>query len=873
MLEISHKQAQYLIRQSLDARSGDGRRLPEEQWSALQAHLEGCEACRIYREQSEALEKNLRRILLDRWHAVNLPGEGMEAVLARIHRSRQERVQQAARVGMRALALLLIGLAVFLLPRLGRDADQNSLPAAQIQPTVTVTPEPTLSPGDRFEGAVIYEARHPDDPGGQTDIFLLRTGPEEVEISNMSQNPANDTYPIWSPDGEWIAFLSDRSKKEGQPGKTELWVMTIAGTRLTQLTNTPGITWEGPLAWSPDGARIALVGRRVEQGDVPWVSLISLMGKDEREPVAVPGTRGVTGPLQFAQDSIVWGISLFYRSPDQSVIRRLSLNAGTMETITDAVPGYTVGRAFEIRSFVEYMELIYTLVEQDGVSVWRLEKSTESPPRTYILDRLPHGAASGLIFMPQSPRVAFSGGPEKDGCRDISIWSMEPEPFSQMRLDACLEGELDKQQLSSKLSRFGHWAVARGRDPETGGYTLFAITIPHPELSGESPTFYPLAEVPGMSGPPRVRPVGQDRLEIDPQAAGDPVESLPTVEQPQFLHGNVLMTVQSVDSSSIVVMSPDGSNMQSILPAEAGDPASESALYQCPTISPDGKQIAYLSDKSAEMPGLTELYVMDVEGGQIYRRNLPRTVYAAYDCPVWSPDGQALAVVVRAFGIGYLAVFSNGESEPDYLTIDMSSVKTLPSWSADGRRIYLANPRHTLQPAEIAAYEWLGPDGGLTTVDWKIELDGWEDVQAMSPSTDSMAVMVVRYQPVQAELRVYSLEDQRLVYRKQIGEYDPRGPYGHGRIAWMQGDQVVFAQYGAPLDRYKAQIWRYDPSDDTVQRLAATEDVLYDWAIRGGWMVFSTESGVWGNTITGRLDDPTAPVRLADFTVTSLDWR
>ena len=442
-----------------------------------------------------------------------------------------------------------------------------------------------------------------------------------------------------------------------------------------------------------------------------------------------------------------------------------------------------------------------------------------------------------------------------------------------MHLGACLIGELDEQQWSTNLTSFGTWAVARGRDPETGGNVLSAIPIPHPDVRGVSPEFYTLAEIPGISGSPRVRPAGQVRISIVPWAARPPLENLPTVERLPSLQGEVLMAVQSGASSSIVAMAPDGTSMRTILPAEAGDPAWEGAQYHCPAASPDGMQIAYLSDKSAEPLDLPELYILDVETEQIFRRDMPHLIHAAHDCPVWSPDGQALAVVVRAFGTGYLAVFSNGESEPDYLTIDMSSVKTLPSWSADGRRIYLANPRHTLQPAEIAAYEWLGPDGGLTTVDWKIELDGWEDVQAMSPSTDSMAVIVVRYQPVQAELRVYSLEDQRLVYRKQIGEYDPRGPYGHGRIAWMQGDQVVFAQYGAPLDRYKAQIWRYDPSDDTVQRLAATEDVLYDWAIRGGWMVFSTESGVWGDTITGRLDDPTAPVRLADFTVTSLDWR
>ena len=79
----------------------------------------------------------------------------------------------------------------------------------------------------------------------------------------FTRGPRRDTAPRWSPDGRWLAFVSEREKK----GKGQLHVMPADGGEPVRLTDLrPGVA--SP-AWSPDGrlARLRLAGRRVGGAD------------------------------------------------------------------------------------------------------------------------------------------------------------------------------------------------------------------------------------------------------------------------------------------------------------------------------------------------------------------------------------------------------------------------------------------------------------------------------------------------------------------------------------------------------------------------------------------------------------------------------
>jgi Tol biopolymer transport system component len=88
---------------------------------------------------------------------------------------------------------------------------------------------------------------------GLGDIF--RVGVDGTGLLNLTNHPARDGWPSWSPDGQRIAFMSERS------GRRELYVMNADGTKPRAVTrNTPSnADYEFPITWAPDSRRIAFV--------------------------------------------------------------------------------------------------------------------------------------------------------------------------------------------------------------------------------------------------------------------------------------------------------------------------------------------------------------------------------------------------------------------------------------------------------------------------------------------------------------------------------------------------------------------------------------------------------------------------------------
>ena len=73
--------------------------------------------------------------------------------------------------------------------------------------------------------------------------------------TNLTQNASDDWAPVWSPDGQRLAFASSRD------GNTEVYVMDADGTNPTNLTqNADTDGWN--LVWSPDGQRLAFTSER-----------------------------------------------------------------------------------------------------------------------------------------------------------------------------------------------------------------------------------------------------------------------------------------------------------------------------------------------------------------------------------------------------------------------------------------------------------------------------------------------------------------------------------------------------------------------------------------------------------------------------------
>ncbi|HEY0756558.1 MAG TPA: S9 family peptidase [Ktedonobacteraceae bacterium] len=107
---------------------------------------------------------------------------------------------------------------------------------------------------------------------------IWETPTEGGEARRLSAEPANATDPSWSPDGRWLAFVSEREgevsrkasaeqKKLGK-GKSQIWLLPTAGGEARQMTFLPH--GASSPTWSPDGQWLAFsapVGPLDEEGE------------------------------------------------------------------------------------------------------------------------------------------------------------------------------------------------------------------------------------------------------------------------------------------------------------------------------------------------------------------------------------------------------------------------------------------------------------------------------------------------------------------------------------------------------------------------------------------------------------------------------
>src|SRR5439155_8674766 len=69
----------------------------------------------------------------------------------------------------------------------------------------------------------------------------------------LTAGDKQDSQPRWSPDGQQLAFVSNRT------GLNQLWILPVEGGEARRLTDHPiGV---GSPVWSPDGRQLAFVAR------------------------------------------------------------------------------------------------------------------------------------------------------------------------------------------------------------------------------------------------------------------------------------------------------------------------------------------------------------------------------------------------------------------------------------------------------------------------------------------------------------------------------------------------------------------------------------------------------------------------------------
>ncbi len=111
--------------------------------------------------------------------------------------------------------------------------------------------DPQLSPDAQWVAYTVDKSSLKTDKNESRIWMISASGGEPLA---MTAEGVSSSHPRWSPDGKFLAFLSER-----KGGQTQVWLLNRLGGEAQQLTDTPQDVED--FAWAPDGRLMVLALR------------------------------------------------------------------------------------------------------------------------------------------------------------------------------------------------------------------------------------------------------------------------------------------------------------------------------------------------------------------------------------------------------------------------------------------------------------------------------------------------------------------------------------------------------------------------------------------------------------------------------------
>jgi RNA polymerase sigma factor (sigma-70 family) len=513
----------------------------------------------------------------------------------------------------------------------------------------------------------------------------------------------NDGWPSWSPDGTRIAFSSSGGAPDAKPCGSgaesmcpaDIYVMNADGTAVTRLTDDPASEYQP--AWSPVGTKIAFVrsnGNGVAQD-------LYVMNADGTNPTPLAAGAGTLVHPTWSPD----GSRIAFTGFDGKDLGIFVVNAdGTGLTELFSEHGWVAeypawspdGTKIAFNKWADQPDIagcdpestcesqIY-LMNPDGTGVTKLTDVPEggSRPAWQPVPVTTVGPTPTQITTPAAPQpasnglIAFGEG--------TGIYTMNQDGRGLTLLQDPGAVAYYDPQWSPDGTKIAFYGYPRGGGSGYGGGADYDILVMNTDGSGLTNLTTSPADV--KSGFSQMIPVwspdgtkiaydGDDGLYVM-NADGSDQTRISAGQDPSWSPDGTRIAFEG-PGGAIWSVAPDGSGLAQL--------TSGAGFDGFPTYSPDGIKIAYYHGQGSDRA----IYVMNADGSG-------QTVVADFQAdtmgrPVWSPDGTKIAfdLLLTSYsehGTWDIYVANADGTGVTDLTPTPNRDENTPVWSPDGTEI------------------------------------------------------------------------------------------------------------------------------------------------------------------------------------------
>lgn len=317
-------------------------------------------------------------------------------------------------------------------------ASASSEPSASPQASGTANPEPSAAAGHVAAGLTIAQGPNADSP--LTEIFVVQRDGQLRQITGLGQGPSvGATRPVWSPNGEQIAFGPSVLGSGAFPA---VYIVNADGTGQTLIQQLDAEEFSAP-SWSSNGRRLLF------------------------SDATPPGDRRI------------WLANTLTNE-----VRRIGSGAvprwlpdGTRISYVDGIEGRVPGHPTALTQVVYVMDVQdgrpHEFAEADG-AVWSpdgavvlietngrllLANADGSDPRHVAEGALP-------VWSPDGSRVAYLSGTDQDGRSLVTMMDREGLPLWSGAVGSAPTWSPDGSRLAVQVDYPEQMAVVL--DAETG---------------------------------------------------------------------------------------------------------------------------------------------------------------------------------------------------------------------------------------------------------------------------------------------------------------------------------------------------------------------------------------------------------------------